>query len=66
MIPAHMDEIGFMVHVITDDGFIKFIPLVDGGTKSSWDSEYRYAPARIGQRRDWFQAATHIKGRRQE
>ncbi|NLM39693.1 MAG: M42 family metallopeptidase [Firmicutes bacterium] len=27
MIPAHMDEIGFMVHVITDDGFIKFIPL---------------------------------------
>src|SRR5690554_2602302 len=27
MIPAHMDEIGFMVHVITDEGFIKFIPL---------------------------------------
>lgn len=27
MIPAHMDEIGFMVHVITDEGFIRFIPM---------------------------------------
>jgi putative aminopeptidase FrvX len=27
MIPGHMDEIGFMVKVITKDGFIKFHPL---------------------------------------
>jgi endoglucanase len=27
MIPGHMDEIGFMVRFITDDGFIKFWPL---------------------------------------
>lgn len=27
MITAHLDEVGFMVSDITDDGFIKFIPL---------------------------------------
>ncbi len=27
MIPGHMDEIGFMVKHITDDGFIRFLPL---------------------------------------
>jgi len=27
MIAAHMDEIGFMVKEITDDGYIKFLPL---------------------------------------
>lgn len=27
MLAAHMDEIGFMVKHITDDGFIKFVPL---------------------------------------
>ncbi len=27
MIPAHMDEIGFMVKLITNEGFIKFAPL---------------------------------------
>jgi endoglucanase len=27
MIPGHMDEIGFMVRLITDQGFIKFAPL---------------------------------------
>ncbi len=27
MIPGHMDEIGFMVKLITDQGFIKFAPL---------------------------------------
>lgn len=27
MIPAHMDEIGFMVNSITKNGFIRFIPL---------------------------------------
>lgn len=27
MIPGHMDEIGFMVKLITDNGFIKFAPL---------------------------------------
>lgn len=27
MIPGHMDEVGFMVKFITDDGFIRFIPL---------------------------------------
>lgn len=27
MIPAHMDEIGFMVKLITDKGFVKFSPL---------------------------------------
>ena len=27
MIPGHMDEIGFMVKLITDEGFIKFAPL---------------------------------------
>ncbi|MFH1824582.1 MAG: M42 family metallopeptidase [Candidatus Firestonebacteria bacterium] len=27
MIPGHMDEVGFMVRFITDDGFIKFLPL---------------------------------------
>ena len=27
MLAAHMDEIGFMVKYITDDGFIKFLPL---------------------------------------
>ena len=27
MIPGHMDEIGFMVKLITDDGFIRFAPL---------------------------------------
>lgn len=27
MIPGHMDEIGFMVKSITDEGFIKFAPL---------------------------------------
>lgn len=27
MFPAHMDEIGFMVRYITNEGFIKFLPL---------------------------------------
>jgi endoglucanase len=27
MIPGHMDEIGFMVRFITEEGFIKFIPV---------------------------------------
>ncbi len=27
MIPAHMDEIGFMVKDVTDDGYIRFVPL---------------------------------------
>ena len=27
MLPGHMDEIGFMVKLITDEGFIKFTPL---------------------------------------
>ena len=27
MLPAHMDEIGFMVKLITDKGFVKFSPL---------------------------------------
>lgn len=27
MLPAHMDEIGFMVRLVTDDGFVRFIPL---------------------------------------
>src|SRR3989337_1943926 len=27
MIAGHMDEIGFMVKHITDDGFLKFLPL---------------------------------------
>jgi len=27
MIPGHMDEIGFMVKIVTDDGFVKFQPL---------------------------------------
>jgi len=27
MIPAHMDEVGFMVKDITDDGYIRFAPL---------------------------------------
>ncbi len=27
MIPGHMDEIGFMVKMVTDEGFIKFSPL---------------------------------------
>ena len=27
MITAHLDEVGFMVSDITDEGFIKFIPL---------------------------------------
>jgi len=27
MIPGHMDEIGFMVRHITEDGFIKFLPI---------------------------------------
>ena len=27
MLSGHMDEIGFMVKFITDDGFIKFLPL---------------------------------------
>lgn len=27
MLPAHMDEIGFMVKRITDEGFVKFTPL---------------------------------------
>lgn len=27
MLAAHMDEIGFMVRLVTDDGFIKFLPL---------------------------------------
>jgi endoglucanase len=27
MIPGHMDEIGFMVKLITDQGFVKFAPL---------------------------------------
>jgi len=29
MLPGHMDEIGFMVKLITDEGFIKFAPLGD-------------------------------------
>ena len=27
MLAAHMDEIGFMVHHITEKGFLKFVPL---------------------------------------
>jgi endoglucanase len=27
MVPAHMDEIGFMVKDVTDDGFLRFAPL---------------------------------------
>ena len=27
MIPGHMDEIGFMVRFVTEEGFIKFIPI---------------------------------------
>ena len=27
MLAAHMDEIGFMVKLITKDGFIRFLPL---------------------------------------
>lgn len=27
MVPGHMDEIGFMVNLITEEGYIKFIPL---------------------------------------
>jgi len=27
MLPAHMDEIGFMVKLITEEGFVKFAPL---------------------------------------
>ncbi|MFH1073663.1 MAG: M42 family metallopeptidase [Candidatus Firestonebacteria bacterium] len=27
MIPGHMDEIGFMVRYVTEEGFIKFIPI---------------------------------------
>ncbi|OGF48809.1 MAG: peptidase M28 [Candidatus Firestonebacteria bacterium RIFOXYA2_FULL_40_8] len=27
MIPGHMDEIGFMVRFVTEEGFIKFLPL---------------------------------------
>ena len=27
LLAAHMDEIGFMVHHITDEGFLKFLPL---------------------------------------
>lgn len=42
MIPAHMDEIGFMVHVITEEGFIRFIPL--GGW---WDQVLLGKKARI-------------------
>ena len=36
MIPGHMDEIGFMVKVVTEKGFIKFQPL--GGW---WDQRQR-------------------------
>ena len=27
MLAAHMDEIGFMVHYVSDDGFLRFLPL---------------------------------------
>ena len=30
MIPGHMDEIGFMVRFVTEEGFIKFIPIGGG------------------------------------
>jgi putative aminopeptidase FrvX len=28
MLAGHMDEVGFMVKLITDEGFVKFLPLV--------------------------------------
>jgi endoglucanase len=31
MLAAHMDEVGFMVKQVTKDGFIKFLPIGDGG-----------------------------------
>lgn len=31
---GHMDEIGFMVKLITKEGFVRFTPLEVGGTRS--------------------------------
>jgi len=34
MLAGHMDEIGFMVKLITKEGFIRFVTLAAGGTRS--------------------------------
>jgi len=31
MIPGHMDECGFVVRGVTDEGFLRISPLADGG-----------------------------------
>lgn len=48
MLPGHMDEIGFMVNIITDEGYIRFIPL--GGW---WDQVLLGQKVKIKSRSGW-------------
>ena len=56
MLPSHMDEIGFMVNRITDEGFIKFVPL--GGW---WDQVMLAQRVRVRGRIGWVQGIVGSK-----
>jgi len=48
MVAAHMDEVGFLITRVTDDGFIKFQPLGGWWNRCSSPSGWRSLPAAAG------------------
>ena len=55
MFAGHLDEVGFMVTRITEEGFIKFQTLVVGGIKSCWVNKLKLKPAMMKFTwSDWF------------
>lgn len=56
MLPSHMDEIGFMVNRVTDEGFIRFVPL--GGW---WDQVLLAQKVRVLGRGGWVRGVIGSK-----